>query len=235
MTALLELRSAGLTGRLQPVKLRLFAGQKVVLLGRSGAGKSSLIGLCNGELSPDRGVVLWQGKALDKRTHRERRQLGTLWQDLRLVDDLTAVQNIQCGALGRHNLLWALRNLLNLVDPKPAEALMRGVDLELSLQHQPVRLLSGGQRQRVALARLLHQKPQLVLADEPLSALDPVLAEIVLQALLQRPGCLISLHRPDLVHRFDRVLGLQNGELVLDATTDQVQPEVIARLYGEQP
>jgi len=62
LTALLELRSAGLTGRLQPVKLRLFAGQKVVLLGRSGAGKSSLIGLCNGELSPDRGVVLWQEK-----------------------------------------------------------------------------------------------------------------------------------------------------------------------------
>ena len=235
MTAVLELRSAGLAGRLQPINLRLFAGQKVVLLGSSGAGKSSLIGLCNGDLSPDRGVVLWQGTAHDQRTRRERRQLGTLWQDLRLVDDLTTVQNIQCGALGRHNLLWAVRNLLNLVDPKPVEALMRDIGLELSLQHQPVRLLSGGQRQRVALARLLHQNPKLVLADEPLSALDPVLAEVVLQALLNQPGCLISLHRPDLVDRFDRVLGLRNGELVLDAPTDQVQPEAIARLYGEQP
>ena len=231
--AALELLQVGLTGRLHPTNLQLQAGERVVLLGRSGAGKSTLISLCNGALQPDQGRLLWQGQPLSQRSRRQRCQLGTLWQDLRLVEELTALQNIQAGALGRHSWLWALANLLGLVDAGSCRAAINKVGLSPQLLHQSVQQLSGGERQRVALARLLHQLPQLVLADEPLSALDPVLADDVLTTLLELPGCLISLHRPDLMYHFDRVLGLRNGALILDKPPEAVTEQEIQWLYSE--
>lgn len=231
--AALELLQVGLTGRLHPTNLQLQAGERVVLLGRSGAGKSTLISLCNGALQPDQGRLLWQGQPLSQRSRRQRCQLGTLWQDLRLVEELTALQNIQAGALGRQSWLWALANLLGLVDGGSCLAAINKVGLSPQLLHQSVQQLSGGERQRVALARLLHQLPQLVLADEPLSALDPVLADDVLTTLLELPGCLISLHRPDLMYHFDRVLGLRNGALILDKPPEAVTEQEIQWLYSE--
>ena len=155
--AVLELLQAGLAGRLQPTSLQLHAGERVVLLGRSGAGKSTLIGLCNGALQPDQGQLLWKGRPLDQRARRQRCQLGTLWQDLRLVEELTALQNIQAGALGRHGWLWAIRNLLGWLDPGSCNISVQRVGLDQELLHKSVQQLSGGERQRVALARCLAQ------------------------------------------------------------------------------
>ena len=168
-----------------------------------------------------RGPVVLERATAEQRSRRQRCQLGTLWQDLRLVEELTALQNIQVGALGRYSWLWAIRNLLGLLDPGSCIDCIRQVGLGEELLDQSVQQLSGGERQRVALARLLHQQPELVLADEPLSALDPVMANDVLATLLQAEGCLISLHRPELIHRFDRVLGLRQGELSL--TSDRTR------------
>ena len=231
--AVLELHRAGLTGRLQPLDLRINYGEATVLLGRSGAGKTSLIGLCNGSLLADQGQVLWQGQPLRRCRGALRRQIGTLWQDLRLVEELTVLQNINSGALGRHSLFWGLRNLINPPDQSIGRQVMARVGLPPSFLHQPVSTLSGGERQRVALARLLRQQPALVLADEPLSALDPRLAEDVLNLLLAQHGCLISLHRPDLMHRFQRVLGLRQGALVLDAAPSAITTEALAWLYSD--
>ena len=231
--AVLELHRAGLTGRLQPLDLSINDGEATVLLGRSGAGKTSLIGLCNGSLLADQGQVLWQGQPLRRCRGALRRQIGTLWQDLRLVEELTVLQNINSGALGRHSLFWGLRNLINPPDQSIGRQVMARVGLPPSFLHQPVSTLSGGERQRVALARLLRQQPALVLADEPLSALDPRLAEDVLNLLLAQHGCLISLHRPDLMHRFQRVLGLRQGALVLDAAPSAITTEALAWLYSD--
>ena len=229
----LELHRAGLTGRLQPLDLRITDGESTVLLGRSGAGKTSLIGLCNGSLQPDQGQVLWHGQPLRRCRRALLRQIGTLWQDLRLVEELTVLQNINSGALGRHSLIWGLRNLIHPPDQGIGRQVIDRVGLPPSFLDQQVSTLSGGERQRVALARLLRQQPALVLADEPLSALDPRLAEDVLNLLLAQPGCLISLHRPDLMHRFQRVLGLRQGELVLDAAPSDITTEALAWLYSD--
>ena len=231
--AVLELRRAGLTGRLQPLDLTIDHGERTVLLGRSGAGKSSLIGLCNGSLSPDQGRVLWRGHDLQRCRPAQRRQIGTLWQDLRLVEELTVLQNINTGALGRHSLLWGLRNLLQPLEPELGDAILSQVGLSNALRDHRVAGLSGGERQRVALARLLRQQPTLVLADEPLSALDPRLSNDVLNLLLMQSSCMVSLHRPDLMQRFQRVLGLRQGELVLDAPPSAITEATLAWLYSE--
>ena len=218
--------------RLQPTSITIRSDERVVLLGASGAGKTTLIKLCNGSLQPSMGALQWRGKPLKRLPRHERRSIGTFWQDLRLVEELSVVQNINSGALGRHGLIWALRNLLGVLEKDACLAVMQEVHLNPSLLKRAVTELSGGQRQRVALARLLRQSPELVLADEPLSALDPVIARDVLDTLLSLPGCLISLHRPDLIHRFERVLGLRNGALVLDAAPDMISKTQLEWLYG---
>ena len=231
--SLLELKQVGVQGRLKPISLRLAIGERLCLLGRSGAGKTTLLSLANGSLRPDRGSLHWNGDELSCLSRQQRRQIGTLWQDLRLVEELNVARNINAGALGRHSLLWALRNLLQPLEHQPCLEAMQRVGLEPDCLMTPVSQLSGGQRQRVALARLLRQEPLLVLADEPLSALDPKLSERVLNHLLKQPACLVSLHRPDLIHRFDRVIGLRHGALVVDQPSQDITSDDLTWLYQD--
>ena len=129
--------------------------------------------------------------------------------------------------------------LLNLLQPLEsracAEALAK-VELDASLLPLPLSALSGGQRQRVALARLLRQNAELLLADEPLAQLDPPLARRLLQLLLGLAtpprGLLMSLHRPDWLEGFDRVVGLRHGELLFDCSPEALSAADLEQLYS---
>jgi len=239
----LELRDIQVDGRSQPrldgVNLRLMAGERVALLGPSGAGKSTLLAVANGLLEPDRGTVLWQGEPRARRAGRRRRQqarIGTLWQDLRLIDELSVQQNLNAARLARWSWPRALLNLLLPLETEACAAILRRLDLEPSLLNQPVTALSGGQRQRVALARLLRQEPLLLLADEPLASLDPRLAEELLALLLREAmaprALLLSLHRPDLLAGFDRVIGLRDGRLLFDLPRAALSEAPLQQLYA---
>ena len=239
----LELRDIQVDGRSQPrldgVNLRLMAGERVALLGPSGAGKSTLLAVANGLLEPDRGTVLWQGEPRARRASRRRRQqarIGTLWQDLRLIDELSVQQNLNAARLARWSWPRALLNLLLPLETEACAAILRRLDLEPSLLNQPVTALSGGQRQRVALARLLRQEPLLLLADEPLASLDPRLAEELLALLLREAmaprALLLSLHRPDLLAGFDRVIGLRDGRLLFDLPRAALSEAPLQQLYA---
>ena len=249
MTTVLELRDVCLRGRdtarLDHVSLSLQAGETVALLGPSGAGKSSLLSIANGSLKPDAGLVFWHDRPLTKLPRRQRRQIGTLWQELHLVEELSVAQNVNCGALGRRSLFWAL---INLLWPQEREASLRCLaqaGLAADLIDRPVTSLSGGQRQRVALARLFRQRPELVLADEPLSSLDPALVSELLNTLLRTEPrdptdilpsvTVICLHRPDLIHRFDRVIALNQGRVVLDAPSSAVTASQLEAIYHALP
>ena len=251
MTALLELDQVRLIGphgnRLESITLRLRKGERIALLGRSGAGKSSLIAVANGSLPPAEGRVFFQGEQLEQLTRRQRARIGTLWQDLRLVEELSIAQNVNAGALGRRRLPWALANLLFRISTEACRSCLCQAGLEESLLadaglDRPVGQLSGGQRQRVALARLFRQQPELMLADEPLASLDPAIAAEVLDRLLisdsdgtLRSGAqavLVSLHRPELIDRFDRVLGLRAGRLVMDRPAGAVSTTDLRDLYA---
>ena len=251
MTSLLELEQVQLTGphgdRLRALSLQLQAGDRVALLGRSGAGKSSLLAVINGSLRPESGLVRFKGVSLPSLTRRQRAEIGTLWQDLRLIDELSIGQNVNAGALARHRLGWALANLLFRIGSESSRHCLRQAGLEEALLSdaaldRPVRQLSGGQRQRVALARLFRQQPVLMLADEPLASLDPAIAAEVLDRLLAcdldgglcsgAEAVVVSLHRPELIDRFDRVLGLRDGALVIDAPAASVSADDLNALYA---
>ena len=245
MTALLELRAIEVPGRersrLQNVSLRLNAGERVALLGPSGAGKSTLLAVANGLLTPQAGQVLWEGRPPARSRRARRRQqvrIGTLWQDLRLIEELTVQQNLNAARLAVWGWPRALLNLLLPLESDACAAALQTMELDPALLNQPVVALSGGQRQRVAMARMLRQDPTLLLADEPLASLDPRLAGELLALLLgQAPApraLLLSLHRPDLLTGFDRVVGLREGRLAFDLPLARVEPALLAELYGSE-
>jgi phosphonate transport system ATP-binding protein len=247
LPSLLSLESITVRGRSQPrldrVSLQLEPGERVALLGPSGAGKSTLIAVANGLLAPDHGQVRWQGEPRARSRRARRRQqarIGTLWQDLRLIEELTVQQNVNAARLAVWGWPRALLNLLLPLDTPACAAVLQRLDLDPALLNQPVSALSGGQRQRVALARLLRQEPLLLLADEPLASLDPRLAADLLSLLLELAipprGLLLSLHRPDLLTGFDRVVGLRDGRLVFDQPCASLDPGQLEALYaGAEP
>ena len=242
----LELRNVAVPGRQQPrldgINLRLEAGERVALLGPSGAGKSTLLAVANGLLEPSEGEVRWcgAGRAHSQRARRRQQaRIGTLWQDLRLIEELSVQQNLNCGRLAQWGWPRALLNLLLPLESEACAEALRQVDLEPQLLNQPVGELSGGQRQRVAIARLLRQQPLLLLADEPLASLDPRLAQDLLQLLIAQTSApralLLSLHRPDLLQGFDRMVGLRQGRIQFDRAVSELQAAELEVLYAGGP
>lgn len=225
------------------IDLVIRAGERVAVLGASGAGKSTLIALLNGSLRPTSGRVEVLGQQTAELSPRRLRllqqRIGTVGQRLDLIDQVRVVHNVNAGRLAE----WSTpRALLSLIWPRSLDVVqdaLTQVGIGWSLYERTERL-SGGERQRVAIARMLVQRPELVLADEPVSSLDPTLAAEIL-GLLGRTvtpasaatTMVISLHQPELAVRFcTRAIGIRDGRLVLDAPVDELRPELLDQLYA---
>jgi phosphonate transport system ATP-binding protein len=221
------------------VDLTIAAGERVAILGTSGAGKTTLLSMLNGSLRATSGAVEVLGENLANlpptRLRAVQRRIGTISQRLDLVDQVRVLHNVNAGRLGKWSATTALATLISSrADPTATEALAR-VGLPWAV-HERTERLSGGERQRVAIARLLVQNPELVLADEPVSSLDPARAAEVLDLLgeLARPVTVVlSLHQPELARRHcTRVIGLRGGRLVFDLPADELGDQVLADLYA---
>ncbi|MBY6094885.1 ATP-binding cassette domain-containing protein [Ferrimonas balearica] len=198
---------------LQSVSLVIQTDERVAILGPSGVGKTTLLN------------HLYQ---------QAPQQVALCPQTQGLVEPLSVYHNIYMGELSRHSSLYNLINLL-LPLPKPRRtigALADSLGLAGKLM-TPVALLSGGQRQRTALGRALHQARPTLLADEPVSALDPVQAKAVLQrALEQHRGAVVALHDVALARAcFDRVVGLSGGRVLFDKPAEALSEADLAQLY----
>ncbi len=229
MTKLLELKNISLYSheniRVKNINLSINKGEKIALIGKSGSGKSTLISIANGSLIPNEGEVIWKGSHINSISNIEFSKIGTIWQDLSLIEELNVAQNINCGALGKHNFIWALKNLLGVLDKGLCQECLAAVNLPNKTIYSHINKLSGGQKKRVAIARLLRQEPEIVLGDEPFSSLDPLLSENILNLLINKKNylgikipetVLISLHQINLINNFNRVIGLKDGEIVID-------------------
>ncbi len=244
MTKLLELNNISLyqnkSIRLKNISLTIKTGEKIALIGKSGSGKSTLISIANGSLLPSKGNVIWKGHNINKISKRESSKIGTIWQDLSLINELNVAQNINCGALGKHNFLWALKNLLGILDKELCQECLAAVYLPKTYIYCYINKLSGGQKKRIAIARLLRQEPEIVLGDEPFSNLDPILSKDILNLFINKKKffniqipktILISLHQINLINNFNRVIGLKDGEIVIDSQVENINKSQLDLIF----
>lgn len=223
---------------LAPLSLDFLQGEKVALAGPSGSGKTTLLYLLAGIIQPDNGYVSIDGRRLsDLRPGEElARLVGVMHQQYDLVPNLPVVQNVLAGRLGQ----WGLfRSILSLVWPQErqlAEKALTQLGIADKLQERTSRL-SGGEQQRVALARLLVQSSLIILADEPVSSLDPARAEDMVRLMTDLADSsgktlVVSLHSPTLIRKyFSRAIGLREGLLQFDLPVEEMSDGVLERLY----
>jgi phosphonate transport system ATP-binding protein len=224
---------------LRDLTLTVHPGERVAVLGPSGAGKSTLLALANGLVMPTSGdvqVLGVQPATLSARQLRRlRSRIGSVHQHLDLVGPLRVVHNVNAGRLSEWSLPRAAWSLAWPQGVPQVVAALEQVGLADRVFDRTDEL-SGGQQQRVALARVLLQDPELVLADEPVSSLDPTLAVRVLELLTTVVGSrtlLASLHNPALaVKFFNRLVGLREGQVVFDVASDAVPSGALDALYA---
>lgn len=228
----------GQTTVLAPLDFAVERGTRVAIIGPSGAGKTTLLRLIAGAIAPSTGLVeLWGRDVAGLRPGRElARLVGMIAQQFDLVPNLSVLHNVLAGRLGE----WSFgRSLLSLVWPREQrlafDALERvGVT---HLAHQRAGRLSGGEQQRVAIARVLVQRPTVVLADEPVASLDPARAREVVRLLTdvteeQGETLVASIHSIDLAREFfDRIVGLRNGLVQFDVPAFSIRDHVLEELY----
>jgi phosphonate transport system ATP-binding protein len=226
---------------LKGVDLDVHPGELVVVLGANGSGKSTLLRCAIRLIEPDSGRVLLAGQNMTAASGAElrdvRRRAAMIFQQIHLVGRRTAIENVAYGALGR---MRGWRSLsFRAFPPDVVEAAWRSLERVglVDKAWQRASTLSGGQAQRVAVARALCQQPEVILADEPVSALDPRAAEDVLALLAdiaRTDGLAVAcvLHQPELAKRYaDRIVGMAGGEIVFERTPATIQETEIAHLY----
>lgn len=230
------------TQALNDVSLEVPTGQFVAIIGLSGSGKSTLLRCINRLIEPTSGKVFLDDSEITAMNRRElrivRRRIGMVFQHFNLVNRSSVLTNVLSGRLGYAASLPSLIHRFSRDDHGAARESLERVGL-LEKESQRADQLSGGQQQRVGIARALMQKPDLILADEPVASLDPATAHSVLNHLEEmnkRDGMtvLCNLHFLSLARRYaDRVVGLKAGEIVFDGLPAEIDEARFKEIYGE--
>lgn len=234
------------TVALKNVSFSVNDGEFLVVIGLSGSGKSTLLRCINRLIRPTEGEIFWNGVNLTRLEGEDlrlaRRKIGMIFQHFNLVKRSSVYQNVISGRLGYAKTLRSLVGNFTQTDVKKAESVVRRLGITDQI-HKRADELSGGQQQRVGIARALMQEPELILADEPVASLDPVLAHSILgiiEKLNQEDGITVvcSLHYLDLVQRYaTSVVGLREGEIVYRGTKQDIRALTdgeFKRIYGAE-
>jgi phosphonate transport system ATP-binding protein len=218
-------------------------GQFLAVIGLSGSGKSTLLRCINRLIEPTEGQILWNGEDLTAATQEEmrryRRKIGMVFQQFNLVHRSKVLTNVLSGRLGYTNPAFSLINRFPKEDIEKALKQMARVGIEDKADNRADEL-SGGQQQRVGIARALMQDPEMILADEPVASLDPVLAHSImvhLEEINKQDGVtvLCSLHFLDLVHRYaNRAIALNKGQLVFEGAPSEIDDDKFKEIYGKE-
>ena len=244
----LNLTGVGLTHAngqvaLREIDLRVQPGERIAIIGPSGAGKTSLLRLLATSLQPSAGQLEvfgqqpWQLGAQQRQQLRAR--VGLIHQAPPLPPRQRVVTAVLAGKLGQWSLARSLLSLLHPVDIRGASNALGRLDLADKL-FERCDQLSGGQLQRVGIARVLYQAPELILADEPVSAMDPLLAGHTLSVLNQEASTrkmtlLASLHAVELaLAHFPRIIGVREGRIVFDLPPEAISPAELEALYANE-
>lgn len=213
-------------------------GELIALIGPSGAGKTTLLNILAAILKADRGELLVDGKTLQQYANQKNRakKIGMIRQQFDLVGQLAVIHNVLAGRLADWGFFKSLFSLFVPQEKQAALHALNRVGLADKLYERTANL-SGGEQQRVALARLLMQKPEIILADEPVASLDPSRAEDILGMLTtlareENQTVIASLHSVEYAKKyFTRLIALKDGQLFFDLPADSVTDEQLQELY----
>lgn len=219
--------------------LSVAEGERIAIVGHNGAGKSTLLKLLTGFMQPSSGKLVVLGREHHETMQPEtlrllRSEIGQVLQGLHLVARLSAIDNVLIGCLGRYQHWSSILGRYPQHEIQNAHAALDAVGLASRAAYR-TDVLSGGEKQRVAIARLLLQKPNLILADEPTAALDPAAAADVCKLLVRaaKSATLITVvHNMNLLPLLaTRVIGLKQGRLAFDLPVEQVNELNLHALY----
>mgnify|MGYP001167868277 FL=1 len=225
------------TRALQGVDLSVKLGEFVVILGSSGSGKTTLLRSINGLVNPEAGEVKFFDRVISSDTLPDlRKETGMVFQDFNLVNNLSSLNNVLTGLLDSSNSFMSMLYLFSREQKIQALKCLEMVGL-LDKAYSRVDKLSGGQKQRVGIARAIIKNPTLLLADEPVASLDPMISGSIM-TLLRNIGhkigltVICNLHQVDIALKYsDRIVGLSGGRIVLDAPTKDLDEEYIRKIY----
>lgn len=223
------------------VCLQIEQGEFVGIIGLSGAGKSTLIRTVNKMIDTTEGTLMVNGVDVStlkgKALRKFRRKIGMVFQSFNLVTRTTVINNVLSAKVADMSLFRTLFGLYSKKDKIEALEALDKVGI-LDKAYTRADQLSGGQMQRVALARTLAQNPEIILADEPVASLDPVMADVVMEDF-QRINkemnitVIINIHHVDLALQYaERIVGIQAGKIVYDGPASGVTDEVLRMIYG---
>jgi phosphonate transport system ATP-binding protein len=211
------------------------------IIGPSGTGKSTLIRCINRLVEPTAGAIHFQGMNLAALKGGElraaRRKIGMVFQEYNLVERLTVMENVLTGRLGYMNAFQAWLRRFTKDDIAEAFQLLDAVGLG-AFAHQRADSLSGGQRQRVGIARAMMQHPDILLADEPTSSLDPKTSVEIMELMADLAGkrnipVIVNIHNVDLAKRFcHRMIGMTGGKVVFDGPPSALTDDNLKQIYG---
>jgi phosphonate transport system ATP-binding protein len=232
--------AAGQIVAVHNVSFTVSRGEFLVVLGPSGAGKSTLMRCINRLAIPTSGQVFVNGRevtAAAGELRKLRQGIGMVFQQFNLVPRLSVIMNVLAGRLSYRS---AWRTLFYSFTREDRAIALEALEM-VGLGHkafQRADTLSGGEQQRVGIARALTQRPNVILADEPVASLDPKIARQVLgylKDISERLGISVicNLHQIDFAREYaQRIIGLTRGEVIFDGRPDELTPEVIERIYA---
>ncbi|HLN88008.1 MAG TPA: phosphonate ABC transporter ATP-binding protein [Candidatus Limnocylindrales bacterium] len=238
---------------LRGISFKVEQGEFVGIIGLSGSGKSTLLRCINRLVDATSGKIIVpasllgpaaNGKPIDilklnaTDLRHMRRKIGMIFQQFNIVKRLSVMENVLSGGLGYQSPVKSTLRLFSREDQRHALVNLKRVGL-LDLAYKRADELSGGEQQRVAIARTLMQQPAIILADEPVSSLDPKLSRVILdilQRVCREDGitALVSLHTLELTREYaDRVIGLKDGQIFFDGPTQELSNVVVNSVYEQ--
>ena len=226
---------------LKGINLDIAGVGMTAIIGPSGTGKSTLIRCINGLVQPTAGKILFQGQDLAQLKGADlraaRRKIGMVFQEYNLVERLTVMENLLTGRLGYMSAFNAWLRKFPRADIDEAYNLLDTVGLA-TFANQRADSLSGGQRQRVGIARAVMQHPEILLADEPTSSLDPKTSVEIMELMADLAAkrnipVVVNIHNVDLAKRFcGRMIGMTEGRVVFDGGPEQLTDAKLNEIYG---
>lgn len=229
------------TKGLKNINLKIEQGEFLAIIGLSGAGKSTLIRTINRMIDITEGELIVDGVNVmslrGPELRRYRRKVGMIFQSFNLVSRSSVLKNVLASDVP--DMPW-YKTLLGMYSKEQKIKALEALDKVNILEKAYNRCdeLSGGQQQRVALARTLNQNPSIILADEPVASLDPIIADVVMSDFARinkdlNISILLNIHHVDLALKYaTRVLGIRAGEVVYDGPTSEVTQEILDMVYN---